>query len=254
MVLSVYDVMHLFLSTNSFIVLLLEYRGTQVAVKRVIPARSRAALESAFPKSRHERTDETGTESSLFEHEPKVIENSNNNNQSGHNPGLRTGFSMLKAGNDIESGIGKESWEKLRANFVEEMRILSKLRHPCICTVMGTTVKLLELHRVLACDISDISNFLLAGAVIGNKEEPMLVMEYMDYGSLHDLLKNNTMAIDGEIILPILRDISQGVRFLHSAVPHVVHGGTYHGVTISFCADFNDLSCLILVTRMYPQT
>ena len=54
----------------------------------------------------------------------------------------------------------------------------------------------------------------------------MLVMEYMDYGSLHDLLKNNTIAIDGEIILPILRDISQGVRFLHSADPQVIHGGT----------------------------
>jgi serine/threonine protein kinase len=52
-------------------------------------------------------------------------------------------------------------------------------------------------------------------------------MEYMDYGSLHDLLKNDTMAINGEIILPILRDISQGVRFLHSADPQVVHGGKY---------------------------
>jgi len=55
-------------------------------------------------------------------------------------------------------------------------------------------------------------------------EEPMLVMEYMDYGSLYDLLHNETMAIDGEFLLPILRDISQGMRFLHAANPQVLHG------------------------------
>ena len=44
-------------------------------------------------------------------------------------------------------------------------------------------------------------------------------MEYMDHGSLYDLLHNETMILDGEILLPILRDVSQGVRFLHSADP-----------------------------------
>jgi len=52
----------------------------------------------------------------------------------------------------------------------------------------------------------------------------MLILEYMDHGSLHDILHNDTMAIDGEISLPILRDISQGMRFLHSAKPQVFHG------------------------------
>ena len=52
-------------------------------------------------------------------------------------------------------------------------------------------------------------------------------MEYMDHGSLLDLLRNDTMVIDGEVILPILRDISQGMRFLHSASPQVIHGGMY---------------------------
>jgi class 3 adenylate cyclase len=60
--------------------------------------------------------------------------------------------------------------------------------------------------------------------VIGRNEEPMLVMEYMDNGSLYDLLHNETMAIEGEYILPILRDIVQGVRFLHAATPKVIHG------------------------------
>jgi class 3 adenylate cyclase len=52
----------------------------------------------------------------------------------------------------------------------------------------------------------------------------MLVMEYMDHGSLHDLLHNDTLVIEGELLLHILRDISQGVRFLHSANPQIIHG------------------------------
>lgn len=93
----------------------------------------------------------------------------------------------------------KAAWKRLRKNFIEEMRQLSKLRHPCICTVMG--------------------------AVIGKSVEPMLIMEFMDHGSLNDMLNNDTIVIDGEVILPILRDISKGMRFLHSANPQVIHGG-----------------------------
>lgn len=52
----------------------------------------------------------------------------------------------------------------------------------------------------------------------------MIVMEYMEHGSLYDLLQKETMPIEGELLLPILRDILQGVRFLHSAVPQVIHG------------------------------
>ena len=48
---------------------------------------------------------------------------------------------------------------------------------------------------------------------------------YMDHGSLYDLLHNVTMSFEGEIILSILRDISQGMRFLHAATPQIViHG------------------------------
>jgi guanylate cyclase, other len=48
--------------------------------------------------------------------------------------------------------------------------------------------------------------------------------QYMDHGSLYDLLHNETIVIEGELLLPILRDVSQGVRFLHSANPQVIHG------------------------------
>jgi guanylate cyclase, other len=46
----------------------------------------------------------------------------------------------------------------------------------------------------------------------------------MEHGSLWDLLHNETMVLDGELLLPILRDISQGMRFLHAANPQVIHG------------------------------
>lgn len=52
----------------------------------------------------------------------------------------------------------------------------------------------------------------------------MLVMEYMEYGSLHDLLRNETMYAGGEVILQIMRDIAQGLRYLHSSKPPILHG------------------------------
>jgi len=62
------------------------------------------------------------------------------------------------------------------------------------------------------------------GSVINQKEEPLLVMEYMDNGSLYDLLHNASIVIDGEFISPILQDIICGARFLHAAEPPVIHG------------------------------
>lgn len=89
------------------------------------------------------------------------------------------------------------------------------------------------------------------GAVLTPGVEPMLVMQYMvclfcpcvelhkvdsmvltnnlctylwklqELGSLYDLLHNESMPLDGDIILPILRDIATGLRFLHGA--SIVH-------------------------------
>jgi hypothetical protein len=41
----------------------------------------------------------------------------------------------------------------------------------------------------------------------------MLVMEFMQYGSLYDLLHNASIAIDGELICPILQGKSLLVHF-----------------------------------------
>jgi serine/threonine protein kinase len=45
---------------------------------------------------------------------------------------------------------------------------------------------------------------------------------YRDHGSLYDLLHNETVVIESELLVPILRDISQGMRFLHSS--DIIHG------------------------------
>lgn len=52
----------------------------------------------------------------------------------------------------------------------------------------------------------------------------MLVMEYMDHGSLSDLLHNETLYIEPSTLLSVLWDIAEGMRFLHSAKPQVIHG------------------------------
>jgi len=70
------------------------------------------------------------------------------------------------------------------------------------------------------------------GAVVDKNTEPMMVMELMDYGSLHDLLHNDSMDIEGETILPILRDIAQGLRFLHAAKVSVLARTATHCNTL----------------------
>lgn len=51
----------------------------------------------------------------------------------------------------------------------------------------------------------------------------MLVMEFMEYGSLNDVLKNDTMVLAGDVILQMCRDVAQGLRYLHSSKPPVMH-------------------------------
>ena len=103
-------------------------------------------------------------------------------------------------------------WKGLssKQEFTNEMLLLSKLRHPCITQVMG--------------------------AVISNQTGPMLVMEYMQNGSLYDILHNITMELDGELILSIMKDVSSGLRFLHNTQPPLVHGNLKsHNILVSGC-------------------
>jgi serine/threonine protein kinase len=49
-------------------------------------------------------------------------------------------------------------------------------------------------------------------------------MEYMHHGCLYDLLHNETMVLESDVIMQFLRDITSGIRFLHSAKPQLIHG------------------------------
>ncbi|CAB9516536.1 activated protein kinase catalytic subunit alpha-1 [Seminavis robusta] len=192
------------------VVLLAEYRGTEVAVKRVIPPKKGGG------SGKHSgvlTTSGMGTVSltnggddqklgsmslSNGADDPKLLGSmsiSNTNHLGSTSMGGGGGASKYTLG---FGSTTKAERRKLEKDFISEMRYLSKLRHPCITTVMG--------------------------AVIKKGEDPMLVMEYMEHGSLYDILHNNTMVLEGEILLPIIRDISSGLRFLHASNPQIIHG------------------------------
>lgn len=43
----------------------------------------------------------------------------------------------------------------------------------------------------------------------------------MDHGSLHDLLHNETVAIEGRQVMSMMVDVASGIRYLHSS--KVIH-------------------------------
>ena len=87
------------------------------------------------------------------------------------------------------------------------------------------------------------------GAVLERGVDPMLCMEYMEHGSLYDILHNETVPLDQDLILPILQDIVSGVRFLHAADPQVVHGDLKTKNIVSFLCDFSTKSSVLHLTH-----
>lgn len=83
-------------------------------------------------------------------------------------------------------------------------------------------------HGLVSCRFVIVSLPMLgsnvSGAVIDKNVEPMLIMEYMDHGSLYDILHNETMVLGSDILMPILCDVIAGIRFLHSSDPPCIHG------------------------------
>ena len=51
----------------------------------------------------------------------------------------------------------------------------------------------------------------------------MLVMEYMQHGTLYELLQNNMVVVDGDMVIQFANDISTGMNFLHSCKPPLLH-------------------------------
>ena len=212
------------------LVLVAEYRGTKVAVKRVIPPkisnqyrnrssqrrssnggssfsrkvfgrqsslavevddafvgrneRRRSSMMSSFTSAKsggygdmdsYEEEDDKDLESGLRSGDGlnsgnlrelsagKRGNNSGGNSSGGYASGMASGIiptvetaKRISTLSIVASPFQKDQYAKLKADFINEMRYLSKLRHPCVTTVMG--------------------------AVISKKEEPMLVMEFMDHG------------------------------------------------------------------------
>jgi class 3 adenylate cyclase len=96
--------------------------------------------------------------------------------------------------------------------------------------------------QTLLCKASQ-HPFRLLGAVIERGTDPMLIMEFMEHGSLQEVLLNPTMVIESDLIMQILKDIAQGVRFLHSSNPPVIHGDLKSGnvlIDLKFRAKLSD--------------
>jgi len=164
------------------LILMAEYRGTKVAVKRAIPPKE-GKEGKKHGKKAHERNtsfDDHWTKKDELKqsHAKRMsidvidgdvlakLQKSFNDDDSGDgsvssagrsNLGTRSGESsgtassmgvsgkrrgrrrtgMVNKGSDSGGGHTK-SFEELKKDFISEMRYVSKLRHPCIVTVMGT--------------------------------------------------------------------------------------------------------------------
>ena len=144
-------------------VLLANYHGTSVAVKRVLPPETslNAKKEQKDSKQNPEQAD---TKQSHVSYRLSCDSWGGLGNQ------LSAVFKSVSHSMRFTKPCAKQSlhtskqsaaaeWEKRKKDFFKEMRILANLRHPRITTVMG--------------------------AVIEKNEEPMLVMEYCEHGKLH---------------------------------------------------------------------
>eukprot|EP00045_Choanoeca_perplexa_P017593 m.257419 g.257419 ORF g.257419 m.257419 type:complete len:871 (-) comp17583_c1_seq15:2736-5348(-) len=110
--------------------------------------------------------------------------------------GMATGRLGMETGRLGMTTVGGRSSSSQRASLLREMRTVSRLRHPCITSILG--------------------------AVIDDKE-PMFVMECLD-GSMESLLYNKEVDVDMDLRLLMLKDVVQGMAFLHATNPPVLHG------------------------------
>jgi len=179
------------------VVLLAEYRGTKVAVKKVIPELDQGSDDKNDDKRGHSS-------------DASPYHRSGDTEMGGgslSNPGLMSmGVHSTRISRDSKNHMDlkrmtpaqlQQKRRILKKDFIVEMRTLAVLRHPNITTTMG--------------------------AVLAHGQDPQLVMEYMENGSLYDAFRNETIDLNSqEDILVIAQDIAHGMRFLHEA--NVIHG------------------------------
>ena len=171
------------------VVRLAEYRGTKVAVKECLSKPSSDPSSDFMPSA--------GLGSANTEQaRPRLIRSDSTES---FGTAIHSLTSSLPLSTQPMKGLGRLLRSRtyiVETEFVEEMRILSKLRHKNITTIMGAVME---------------------------GEKPKLVMEYMELGSLYDVLHNKTVSLDGDLLLPILQEIAHGVRYLHTADPPIIH-------------------------------
>eukprot|EP00980_Cylindrotheca_fusiformis_P005534 scaffold1172_cov115-Cylindrotheca_fusiformis.AAC.9 len=227
------------------VVLAADYRGTRVAIKRVVPVEEKARRRGSSNTDAVRSLSDPSTPESEANSDPEIGQNNSrvlpaivpmessrtsSNNEDAAVPDffdalpamtkktvlrqwLPSFFHYDLARSNLQllgtaSGtLRKKSFfamlcprcdetTRRQQDFLVEMRLLSRLRHPCITTIMGA---------------------VMTGS------EPMMVMECMENGSLYDLLRNETVFTGGEMIMQIVRDVAQGLRFLHSSKPPILH-------------------------------
>jgi serine/threonine protein kinase len=84
---------------------------------------------------------------------------------------------------------------------------------------------------------------VMGATVASGRQVPMMVMEYMENGSLYDLLQNETLHAGGDMIVQVFRDVAQGLRFLHASKPPILHGD----LKAKVCCVVGECVCLFLL-------
>ena len=121
-----------------------------------------------------------------------------NRNQGGKSSFSTTGAAACMWATKVFGSKKHVKKDQATIDLVEEIKILTMIRHPCITAFMG------------AVDVEGPS--------------PMLVLECMSGGSLYDRLHNKTDDLPASMIVTILHDVTTGLQFLHSADPPICHG------------------------------
>ena len=176
------------------VVLLAEFRGTAVAVKRVLPHKNAASSSASSATGKKGDIEQPQNLINIFEDQSQRC-HSNDHQSKSKDASLNEGFTQTKMVRKV--GTGKIASTTTQREFTREMRLLSKLRHPSITTIMGA-VKMTE--------------------------DSMMVMEFMHLGSLYDLLRNEKVFLDDRSLVHMLLEVVSGLRFLHTSKPQVVHG------------------------------
>ena len=79
-------------------------------------------------------------------------------------------------------------------------------------------LKNLKVEMQSVCRLRD-SNVILTYGFCMQPHQVMVVMELMSYGSLYDMLHNETLDMDEDMCVDVLNDITGGMAYLHSQKP-----------------------------------